>query len=121
MDLISPKACLDLRLRNEGREIDMRIIPSIMCQSGMRLGKAISTKEGKVLIGYRVELTTSMLKKLNLLGIDYLYIEDPRTQDIHIEDPIHEGTRTLLRTSLGKVFERFSQLILFSHRFYPIK
>ncbi|MEW9700966.1 HD-GYP domain-containing protein [Paenibacillus sp. SI8] len=85
----------------------MRIIPTIMCQPGMRLGKAIYTEEGQVLVGYRVELTTSILQKLSQLGIDYLYIEDLRTEDIHIEDPIHEETRMLLRSSLAKVFQKF--------------
>jgi hypothetical protein len=85
----------------------MRIIPTIMCQPGMRLGKAIITEEDKVLVGYRVELTSSMLKKLSKLGIDYLYIEDQRTEDIYIDDPIHADTRNMLRNSLGKVFDRF--------------
>ncbi|MCD1258726.1 HD-GYP domain-containing protein [Paenibacillus athensensis] len=85
----------------------MRIIPTAICQPGMRLGKAIFTEEGQVLVGYRVELTAGMLRKLSQLGIDYLYIEDPRTEDIHIEDPIHEETRRLLRGSLGRVFEKF--------------
>ncbi|MDF2644998.1 MAG: family phosphohydrolase [Paenibacillus sp.] len=92
----------------------MRIIPTMMCQPGMRLGKAILTEEGQVLVGYQVELTTSMLKKLSQLGIDHLYIEDPRTHDVQIEDPIQEDTRLLLRTSLGKIFERFSPTSSFS-------
>ncbi|MDD9271088.1 HD-GYP domain-containing protein [Paenibacillus sp. GCM10023248] len=77
----------------------------------MRLGKAIFNNDGQVLVGYRVELTSTMLKKLSGLGIDHLYIEDPRTDDIHIEDPIQEETRLLLRSSLGKVFERFSPTV----------
>ncbi|MFD0696846.1 HD-GYP domain-containing protein [Paenibacillus sp. GCM10027628] len=92
----------------------MRIIPTIMCQPGMRLGKAIFTEEGQILVGYRVELTNSMLRKLSQMRIDYLYIEDPRTDDIIIEDPIHEDTRAMLRTSLGKIFEKFSPTAVFS-------
>ncbi|UJF32814.1 HD-GYP domain-containing protein [Paenibacillus hexagrammi] len=92
----------------------MRIIPTIMCQPGMRLGKAIFTEEGQVLVGYRVELTSSMLRKLSQIGIDYLYIEDSRTDDIVIEDPIHEETRANLRNSLGKIFKKFSPTSGFS-------
>ncbi|RTE10074.1 HD-GYP domain-containing protein [Paenibacillus whitsoniae] len=93
----------------------MRIIPTILCQPGYRLGKTIFNDEGQVLVGYRVELTSSMLKKLSQLGIDYLYIEDPRTDDIHIEDPIQEETRMQLRNSLGKVFEKFSPTVKFGN------
>jgi HD-GYP domain-containing protein (c-di-GMP phosphodiesterase class II) len=85
----------------------MRILPTMMCQSGMFLGKAIYTEEGQVLVGHRVELTDNMIRKLSQLGIDYLHIDDPRTDDILIEDPIHEETRSMLRFSLGKIFERF--------------
>ncbi|MDQ0902488.1 HD-GYP domain-containing protein [Paenibacillus sp. V4I7] len=98
----------------------MRIIPTMMCQPGMRLGKAIFTEEGQVLVGYQVELTFSMLKKLSQIGIDHLYIEDPRTHDVQIEDPIQEDTRLLLRTSLGKIFERFSPTSSFSST-YPTR
>jgi HD-GYP domain-containing protein (c-di-GMP phosphodiesterase class II) len=86
----------------------MRIIPTAICQSGMRLGKAIYTEEGQILVGHHVQLTDSMIRKLKSLGIHYLFIDDPRTNDIHIEDPLHEETRTLLRSSLGKIFHNFS-------------
>ncbi|MFC5450727.1 HD-GYP domain-containing protein [Paenibacillus aestuarii] len=86
----------------------MRIIPTALCQPGMRLGKAIFTEEGQILIGYQVELSSLMLKKLKQLGIHHLYIEDPRTDDIVIQDPIQEETRATVRSSLGKIFEKFS-------------
>jgi hypothetical protein len=79
-----------------------------MCQSGMRLAKPIFTEEGQVLVGHLVELTNSMLRKLGQLGVNYLYIEDSRTEDIIIEDPIQDQTRSMLRTSLGQIFERFA-------------
>jgi HD-GYP domain-containing protein (c-di-GMP phosphodiesterase class II) len=86
----------------------MRILPTRMCQSGMRLAKPIFTEEGQVLVGHQVELTNSMLRKLGQLGVNYLYIEDSRTEDIIIEDPIQDQTRSMLRTSLGRIFERFA-------------
>jgi hypothetical protein len=63
-----------------------------MCQSGMRLAKPIYTEQGNVIVGHQVELTNSMLSKLSQLGVNHLYIEDSRTQDILIEDPIHDQT-----------------------------
>jgi HD-GYP domain-containing protein (c-di-GMP phosphodiesterase class II) len=89
----------------------MRILPTTMCQSGMRLAKPIYTEEGHVLVGHQVELTNSMLRKLSQLGVNYLYIEDSRTEDILIKDPLHDQTRSLLRTSLGQIFERFGATV----------
>jgi HD-GYP domain-containing protein (c-di-GMP phosphodiesterase class II) len=94
--------------RIEIGEIAMRIIPTALCQQGMRLGKAIFSEEGQILVGYQVELSNSMIRKLSQMGVDYLYIDDPRTDDIHIEDPIRDETRLILRNSLSKVFARFS-------------
>ncbi|MBP1992357.1 HD-GYP domain-containing protein [Paenibacillus eucommiae] len=85
----------------------MRILPTLLCQSGMRLGKTIFTDKGQVLVGVHVSLTDNMIRKLSQMGIQHLYIDDPRTDDIHIVDPIQEETRLLLSSSLSKVFEKF--------------
>jgi HD-GYP domain-containing protein (c-di-GMP phosphodiesterase class II) len=92
----------------------MRIIPTLLCHPGMRLGKAIFSEEGQVLVGYHVELTSNMIRKLSQLGVDHLYIDDPRTDDIIIEDPIHSETRRMLTESLGKIFTRFSPMTAMS-------
>ncbi|MDR6549989.1 HD-GYP domain-containing protein [Paenibacillus qinlingensis] len=86
----------------------MIIVPTTQCQPGMRIGKAILSEQGRVMIGYGVELTQFMIRKLVLMGLDFLYIEDRETDDITIEESIHEETRALLRIVLSKIFSKFS-------------
>jgi HD-GYP domain-containing protein (c-di-GMP phosphodiesterase class II) len=81
----------------------MRMIPTMQCRPGMRLGRAIYTEKGNVLVGYRYELSTSVIERLYRMGIHYLYIDDPHTSDIHIDDTIREETRMMLHASLLEV------------------
>ncbi|WP_284643719.1 HD-GYP domain-containing protein [Paenibacillus silviterrae] len=83
----------------------MRLLPISFIQPGMRLGKPIVTEEGKTLLGYHVELTQGVLTRLRQMGFHQLYIEDPRTDDIRIEDPLREETRTLVRGNLLRIFQ----------------
>ncbi|MFC0213415.1 HD-GYP domain-containing protein [Paenibacillus chartarius] len=92
----------------------MRIIPTVLCRPGMHIGKPVFTDEGQILVGYRVELTQSMILKLARMGIDYLYIEDAQTEDIQIEEPIRDETRTLLRQLLSKIYNKFGATTSFS-------
>lgn len=84
----------------------MRLVPTLMCEAGMKLGKAIYSDEGNVLLGYRVELTQTIIKRLYQMGFEYLYIYDPRTDDINYEDPIRTETRIAVRSALGKVLDK---------------
>ncbi|WP_373230348.1 HD-GYP domain-containing protein [Cohnella sp.] len=81
----------------------------------MRLGKAVLSESGQVMLGYHVELTQFMIKKLTRMGIDYLYIEDAETEDIPIEESIREETRTQLRMTLSRVFTKFSATTSFGN------
>jgi HD-GYP domain-containing protein (c-di-GMP phosphodiesterase class II) len=71
----------------------MRLMPIAMCRPGMRLGKNIYSEEGTVLLTVNVELTQRLIDRLNGYGIDYLYIADPRTNDIEINDLISNEIR----------------------------
>jgi HD-GYP domain-containing protein (c-di-GMP phosphodiesterase class II) len=92
----------------------VRIVPTLLCCPGMRLGKQVFSEEGKVLVGYRVELTQGMILKLARMGVDYLYIEDAQTEDIQVEEPIRDETRSLLRTALSKIYSKFGASSSFS-------
>lgn len=87
----------------------MRLIPTASCRPGLRLGKPIYSDEGLVLLGQRVELTQHLIKRLQQLGIDYIYIEDPDTDDIEIREPISDETRLRayneIRATFRKVME----------------
>lgn len=71
----------------------MRLLPISVCKPGMRLGKRIYNEEGLVLLAEHVELTDMMLKRLEQHGIDFLYIDDPRTDDIVIPELLSDETR----------------------------
>jgi len=71
----------------------------------MKLGKAILTEEGQVLLGYGYELSQSMIHRLRNLGIHQLYIDDPRTDDIVIEETLREETRRIVHSSLLQCME----------------
>ncbi len=60
---------------------------------GMVLGKAIISDTGTVLLNRGVKLTEFYISKLKKLGYDTVFIEDPDTSDIIIEDDINEQTR----------------------------
>ncbi|WP_409345254.1 HD-GYP domain-containing protein [Paenibacillus sp. MBLB4367] len=87
----------------------MRLLPIGMCQPGMRLGKSIYNEEGIVLLGCHVELTQSLLERLMRYGIDFLYIDDPRTDDVEISELLSDETRLkamqTIRGNFRKVLE----------------
>lgn len=87
----------------------MRLLPLSMVRPGMRLGKKIYDEQGLTLLGERVELTQLLIQRLAKRGIDFVYIDDPRTQDVTIPDMISDGTRlkaiSEIRTSFRKLMD----------------
>jgi len=71
----------------------MRLLPISICTSGMRLGKKIYNEDGIVLLNVNVELTETLIQRLAHHGIDFLYINDPRTEDIIIPELLSDETR----------------------------
>ena len=87
----------------------MLLMPINMCHPGMRLAKNIYNDDGMVLLAVNVELTQRLIDRLFTYGIDYIYIEDSRTNDIIQEDIIQDETRTKavpeIRNTFKKVME----------------
>jgi HD-GYP domain-containing protein (c-di-GMP phosphodiesterase class II) len=75
----------------------------------MRLAKAIYSEEGVILLGQHVELNQGLIARLQQLGVDFLYIEDPDTDDVVVEDMLSDETRrralTEIRTNFGSFME----------------
>lgn len=71
----------------------MRLLPIGSCHAGMKLARHIYSENGTVLLSVGFELTTNLIRRLSHYGIDYLYIKDPRTEDIVIGEVISEETR----------------------------
>ncbi|MCR8634612.1 HD-GYP domain-containing protein [Paenibacillus radicis (ex Xue et al. 2023)] len=87
----------------------MRLLPLSMVRPGMKLGKKIYNEEGLVLLGEQVELTQTLINRLGKHGVDFLYIADPRTDDIIIPEILSDGTRlraiSEIRTSFRKLMD----------------
>lgn len=62
----------------------MRRIPTDKCKPGMTLAKPVFNDLGLVLIGKDIELTATLINRLIQLGVNTVYIHDPRTDDIVI-------------------------------------
>lgn len=86
----------------------MRLLPIKSLQPGMRLAKKIYNEEGLILLSDEVELTASLIKRLSSLGIDFVYISDPRTADIQIPALISEETERMAMQELQSSFLKIS-------------
>ncbi|CAN7678445.1 HD-GYP domain-containing protein [Paenibacillus sp. LjRoot153] len=84
----------------------MLFMPINMCQPGMRLAKNIYNDDGMVLLAVNVELTQRLLDRLFSYGIDYIYIEDARTNDIIQPDVIQDETRSKAVTEIRNTFKK---------------
>ncbi len=87
----------------------MRLLAITKCQPGMRLGKHIFNEDGRILLGAKVELTEVLIRRLQEHGVDYICVEDERTEDVIMPDVISERTRSRaiaqIRTSFRMVME----------------
>ncbi|MDF2713749.1 MAG: histidine kinase [Paenibacillus sp.] len=87
----------------------MRLVPIDLCRPGMRLAKKVFNEEGLVLLADHVELSQGMIQRLGQYGIAHLYIEDPRTDDVIVRDPISEETR---RLAMGTIRSHFKRIMM---------
>ncbi|MED1788167.1 HD-GYP domain-containing protein [Brevibacillus laterosporus] len=71
----------------------MRLVSLRHVQPGMKLGRTVFTDDGKVLLGAGMQLSERLVSGLQRMGIDSVYIDDPHTSDIEVEDVIRPETR----------------------------
>lgn len=88
----------------------MRLISIKMCQPGMTLAKNIYNEAGLVLLGANYELTANSIRRLESLGIDFVYIHDARTDDIQVKELISDETRIRALTEIRSTFRRTIEL-----------
>jgi putative nucleotidyltransferase with HDIG domain len=85
----------------------MRLAALSTLEPGTVLARPVLDEKGKILLGRGVTLTESFIKRLYYLGITAVYIEDPMTDDILVEDLISEQTR---QEAIGLVHSILSQM-----------
>lgn len=81
--------------------------------SGVKLGKAIFTPDGRILLDQGIELKESYLDKIREFGISEIYVEDEISQDIEVRDVICDKTRTEAKSLIKELFSRHSFTVAF--------
>jgi HD-GYP domain-containing protein (c-di-GMP phosphodiesterase class II) len=71
----------------------------------MRLGKPIHNNEGQVLVAHRFELNQTVINRLKKMGIDYIYVDEPQTEDILVEEGLKDETRQRLTATLKSIMQ----------------
>ncbi|MCY6484540.1 HD-GYP domain-containing protein [Clostridium aestuarii] len=67
------------------------------------LGRSILTNDGSILLRAGVELTEQYIKKLKILGVLYVYIEDERLDDVAIEDERLDRIKQVTMKNMSKI------------------
>lgn len=86
----------------------MRLVSVNSLLPGMKLGKKIYSEEGIVLLSENAELSVPIIRRLKSHGLDFVYVSDPRTDDIVVEDMIKDETR---QRSLNEIRTNYRQLM----------
>ena len=68
----------------------MRAIDSGQLKEGMRVARAIYDDAGRVLLNEGVVLNSRYIKRLNKLGLPFIYVEDELLGPIEVEDVIND-------------------------------
>ncbi|MBH5318528.1 HD-GYP domain-containing protein [Paenibacillus sp. GSMTC-2017] len=88
----------------------MRLLPISQCEPGMRLAKKIFSEDGIVLLGDHMELTSRLITRLEQCGVQYVYVEDHRTEDVTPPSIISEETFRIaikeIRSSFREMMDR---------------
>lgn len=71
----------------------VRLLSIGQIRPGMKLGKRIYNEEGLTLLAEGAELTVSIIRRLERLGIDILYVQDEATDDIVLPEMVADETR----------------------------
>lgn len=87
----------------------MRMIALHRCAPGMRLAKSIFSVDGRVLLAKDMVLTESLIRKLERVGISYLYIQDPLLEDLKDEPTIPDELTLRAVANIRRLFQEQAQ------------
>lgn len=71
------------------------------------LAKSIYDEDGRILLRAGTSIRTTYIKKLEEMGIEYIYIQDEDTEGIQLEDVVSEETRTQGKQEVKRVFKDY--------------
>jgi len=85
----------------------MRKVPVDRLKPGMKVGHSVNNANGQVLLTPGSVLNVKFIKRLSLLGIPAVYIDDGFLSDLQVEDVVTESTRYHAIELTKKVFRDF--------------
>ncbi|MCQ6562535.1 HD-GYP domain-containing protein [Paenibacillus mendelii] len=80
----------------------MRVVDIETVEPGHYLGKTIYAMNGTVLLSAGVQLTVYMINTLKRIGVTSIYIKDPLTEDIELEEILSEETKRALIRNMSE-------------------
>ncbi|WP_421616950.1 HD-GYP domain-containing protein [Brevibacillus sp. TJ4] len=86
----------------------MRLVSLKHVQPGMKLARTVFTEDGKVLLGAGMALTDRLIQGLERSHVDAVYIDDPRTEDIVVEDVLRQETRRVAVEAIEKTVKQIT-------------
>lgn len=83
----------------------MRRVPVDLLRPGMRVGRALYSSTGQLLVNAGTRLTEKVINRLRLLGISAIYVEDGFLDDVEVKDIISEELRLQALVRVREFFE----------------
>ncbi|WP_394139661.1 HD-GYP domain-containing protein [Cytobacillus oceanisediminis] len=87
----------------------MRLAATETIEAGSVLAKAIYNDKGQVLLNEGVELAERLIRRLQEMGITYIYVKDHRTEDIQYKDPLPPQMRKEAIQTIESVFQQVEE------------
>lgn len=81
----------------------MRLVNINNVQEGAILARPVRNSRGRILLGEGVSLAQGYLEKLKYLGYDMLFVQDPRFEDVQINNAISDKTKEIAYQSIRMV------------------
>lgn len=85
----------------------MRLVSIDMLKPDMKIARAVYNQEALILPAGRKNVA-KYISNLRNMGIEYVYVEDNKSEGIEIPDAIAERTRTRCKQILQKTIQQFS-------------
>jgi HD-GYP domain-containing protein (c-di-GMP phosphodiesterase class II) len=88
------------------KEVNMRKVDISSLKNDEILGKSIIDEAGRTLLNRGVKLTPQLIARLRALEINSVYIDDPFSSDIEIQEILTDQTTSKLRSGVKDVTEK---------------
>jgi HD-GYP domain-containing protein (c-di-GMP phosphodiesterase class II) len=92
----------------------LRIIKAEALKEGIKLGTAVKTYDGRVILAADTVLTDTYISKMGGFGIRHLYVEDESYSDVSFKPSITDDTRIIVTETMERVFRALSKKNKFS-------